>query len=100
MAYYQSLDVISRLEDQPVNIGEGPLVASDLVNDKGSHAAETGKIKVLRFFEHEIGDEVGETARNVSPNRMLLFIIAGVDDLLSAGLGEGKKSHDLLGRVL
>ena len=56
MAHDQAVDVMGRLKDQPVDIGKGPLVARDFANNKGAHAAKTGKIKALRLLQHEIGD--------------------------------------------
>ena len=96
----QPIDVVGYLQDQPVNVGKGALVAGNLLRDKGAHATKARQIKALRLVEHKIGDPVRKAASKIPPPRMLLFFVVCIDHLLAAALGEGQQALHLRGRVL
>src|SRR5260370_24436788 len=100
MAYQQALQVVCHLEGEPVNVGEGPIVAGDFAHHESAHAAEARQVEALWLVEDKIRYPVGKAAGEVAPNRVPFLIIIGVDDLLARLLVESQQTRDLLWRVL
>src|SRR5947209_2618372 len=100
MADRQPVDVLRHLQDEPIDIGEGAIVAGDLADDKGAHAAKARQIKPFGLVEHKAGDPVREAAPEIAPERVLLFVVEGVDDLVPGALRVGEKALHFLWWVL
>src|SRR3984893_8839450 len=93
--HLQRADALRHLHDEAVDIGERPLIARHLLGNEGADAAEAREIEPLRLVKNDIGDAIGKAAAEITPGRMLLLGVIGIDRILAALLRELQEAQHL-----
>jgi hypothetical protein len=99
MLHIHGGNIVRYPEKESVDIGKGPLVFDDLVDNLPPKELKTAQVQVFRFAEKPGGHDVVELAAEISQNMMFLFPVLRVHHIETL-VRLSDKFSNLLGRVL